>query len=75
MKKFSDYSEKQFLIILYPNNSISDIAYIDDNTVKSIHGEHCTYWEIGEIDGIEHLTHIAMERIDSGTLLLLYTQM
>ena len=62
MKKMDDYSERLFLLILYPNNSIDSIQYIGDNTVKNSKGDHCTYWEMGDADGIEHLTHIAMDK-------------
>merc|ERR1719361_489689 len=41
MKKMDDYSEKQFLLILYPNNTIDNIQYIGDNTVKNTKGDHC----------------------------------
>eukprot|EP01084_Bolivina_argentea_P068338 124397_1 len=57
MKKLPEYFEKQFLLILYPR--IDNIRFIEDSTVKTSAGDHCTYWEI---DGIEHLTHIAMDK-------------
>ena len=57
MKSMIEYDEKQFLIILYPY--IDDCKFIEDATVQTAGGAHCTYWEI---DGIEHLTHIAMDK-------------
>ena len=57
MKKLIEYAEKQFLLILYPY--IDNCRFIEDATVQTAGGEHCTYWEI---DGVEHLTHIAMDK-------------
>eukprot|EP00486_Rosalina_sp_Unknown_P006764 CAMPEP_0201573746 /NCGR_PEP_ID=MMETSP0190_2-20130828/17759_1 /ASSEMBLY_ACC=CAM_ASM_000263 /TAXON_ID=37353 /ORGANISM="Rosalina sp." /LENGTH=798 /DNA_ID=CAMNT_0048001073 /DNA_START=22 /DNA_END=2418 /DNA_ORIENTATION=- len=57
MKQLTEYEEKQFLIILYPY--IDNCKFIDDASVKTAGGAHCTYWEI---DGVEHLTHIVMDK-------------
>ena len=57
MKSMIEYDEKQFLIILYPY--IDNCKFIDDATVQTAGGAHCTYWEI---DGIEHLTHMVMDK-------------
>eukprot|EP01084_Bolivina_argentea_P112047 199855_1 len=61
MKKFEDYSEKQFLLILYPH--IDNVSFIGNDTIKTMKGEPCTYWEI---DGFERLTHVAMD--ENGTI-------
>eukprot|EP00484_Ammonia_sp_Unknown_P030589 CAMPEP_0197050048 /NCGR_PEP_ID=MMETSP1384-20130603/25038_1 /TAXON_ID=29189 /ORGANISM="Ammonia sp." /LENGTH=758 /DNA_ID=CAMNT_0042482409 /DNA_START=86 /DNA_END=2362 /DNA_ORIENTATION=- len=56
-KKLDDYEEDQFLLILFPY--IDDCRFIDES-VQLSGGEHCTFWEI---DGVEHLTHIAMDKL------------
>eukprot|EP01084_Bolivina_argentea_P051821 95298_1 len=57
MKKLPEYSEKQFLLILYPE--LTNVRFFDDCQVKTSSGTHCTYWEV---EGVEHLTHIAMDK-------------
>ena len=52
-KDLDDYSEKQFLIVLYPY--IANAKMMDDSTLQLLDGTYTTFWEI---DGVEHVTHL-----------------
>jgi len=57
-RDLDDYAEKQFLIVLYPY--ISSCKMMDDSTLQLLDGTYTTMWEI---DGVDHVTHLAMDKL------------
>ena len=63
-KKLEEYSEKQFVLILFPANQLGDCRVTEEDEATAVQmspsNKHCTFWEL---DDVEHCTHVAMDKL------------